>query len=392
MLLWLLVHQELTHQEKVETIIGNRGLLSTTTAKEKVTCQNNALNQRGKGMSRGLRISCCWSKIKQMVKFYMRRNDLDACDSDCDEINTAKVTLMANLSRYGSNDLAESVEIDNLKQTLSEHLKEKESLKQTVTLLKNDFQKEESRNIDREIALKKPTQVEVPKELPKVRMVHTSLKKLKHHLPSFDVLVKERTTATAITEEQHRVESKRFQVKMNKVLNENERFLEQVISKDIVNMVVNSTINNAYEPVHECKGCVQLKTELQKDFIKRELYDKLLKCYTTLEKHCISLEVDTQLNQKIFQRDNSFSQESVPSFDQLFEINELNAQPQEKDMVIKKLKERIKSLSGNIKDDKIKQELEEIETINIELIIRIGFAIQKGVAAQLVARLPAILL
>nr|GEZ47442.1 hypothetical protein [Tanacetum cinerariifolium] len=36
-------------------------------------------------------------------------------------------------------------------------------------------------------------------------------------------------------------------------------------------------------------------------------------------------------------------------------------------MVIKKLKERIKSLSRNIKEDKIKKELEEIETINIEL-------------------------
>nr|GEV72934.1 ribonuclease H-like domain-containing protein [Tanacetum cinerariifolium] len=40
---------------------------------------------------------------------------------------------------------------------------------------------------------------------------------------------------------------------------------------------------------------------------------------------------------------------------------------QEKDIVIKKLKERIKSLSGNIKEEKIKQELEEIETINIKL-------------------------
>ncbi|GJT93329.1 hypothetical protein Tco_1082174 [Tanacetum coccineum] len=49
----------------------------------------------------------------------------------------------------------QSVEIDHLKQTLSEHLKEKESLMQTVTLLKNDFKKEESRNIDREIALEK---------------------------------------------------------------------------------------------------------------------------------------------------------------------------------------------------------------------------------------------
>ncbi|GKB83228.1 hypothetical protein Tco_0950123, partial [Tanacetum coccineum] len=49
----------------------------------------------------------------------------------------------------------QSVEIDRLKQTLSEQLKEKESLMQTVTLLKNDFKKEESRNIDREIALEK---------------------------------------------------------------------------------------------------------------------------------------------------------------------------------------------------------------------------------------------
>nr|GFA41926.1 hypothetical protein [Tanacetum cinerariifolium] len=60
---------------------------------------------------------------------------------------------MASLSHYGSDDLAESVEIDHLKQTLFEHLKEKESLLQMVTLLKNDFNKEESRNIYREIAL-----------------------------------------------------------------------------------------------------------------------------------------------------------------------------------------------------------------------------------------------
>ncbi|GKB61765.1 hypothetical protein Tco_0917951 [Tanacetum coccineum] len=43
-----------------------------------------------------------------------------------------------------SDSSAQSVEIDRLKQTLSEHLKEKESLIQTVTLLKNDFKKEES--------------------------------------------------------------------------------------------------------------------------------------------------------------------------------------------------------------------------------------------------------
>ncbi|GKD10677.1 hypothetical protein Tco_1190362 [Tanacetum coccineum] len=331
-------------------------------------------NLRGNGMIHDLDIP-----VGQATQTVITHNatyqvdDLDACDSHCDKLNTAKVALMANLSHYGSDALAEvhnhdnvnnnmlnqamqampsskqsnvvnhseteitsdsniipysqsittdssaqSVEIDRLKQTLSEHLKEKESLMQTVTLLKNDFKKEESRNIDREIALEKrikqldnivfkrdqsaqtvhmlmkpqffydhttkqalgfqnpfylkkaqqlepklydgnviektnaivipdseetlmlveescskmllkqkdplmlekkvnttpvdyansieptlssrPTKVEVPKELLKVSMVNTSLKKLKHHLAGFDVVVKERTTATAITE------------------------------------------------------------------------------------------------------------------------------------------------------------------------------------------------
>nr|GEW87965.1 retrovirus-related Pol polyprotein from transposon TNT 1-94 [Tanacetum cinerariifolium] len=46
----------------------------------------------------------------------------------------------------------------------------------------------------------RPTKVEVPKELPKFSMVNTSLKKLKHHLASFDVVVKERIIDTAMTE------------------------------------------------------------------------------------------------------------------------------------------------------------------------------------------------
>nr|GFB36474.1 hypothetical protein [Tanacetum cinerariifolium] len=44
------------------------------------------------------------------------------------------------------------------------------------------------------------TIVEVPKELPKVSMVSSCLKKLKFHLASFDMVVKERTTTTAIIE------------------------------------------------------------------------------------------------------------------------------------------------------------------------------------------------
>ncbi|GKF25909.1 hypothetical protein Tco_0081803 [Tanacetum coccineum] len=41
-------------------------------------------------------------------------DDLDAYDYDCDELNTAKVALIANLSHYGSDALAEVNNHDNM--------------------------------------------------------------------------------------------------------------------------------------------------------------------------------------------------------------------------------------------------------------------------------------
>ncbi|GKF50749.1 hypothetical protein Tco_0147216 [Tanacetum coccineum] len=41
-------------------------------------------------------------------------DDLDAYDSDCDELNTTKVALLANLSHYGSDALAEVHNPDNV--------------------------------------------------------------------------------------------------------------------------------------------------------------------------------------------------------------------------------------------------------------------------------------
>ncbi|GJS00552.1 hypothetical protein Tco_0317060 [Tanacetum coccineum] len=240
------------------------------------------------------------------------------------------------------------------------------------------------------------TNVEVPKELPKVSMVNTSLKKLKHHFANFDVVVKERTTPIAInkgswgfehtkayfmdeiipfvqalkdlfrTFNQHLVDELS---EVQNVFYQMEQAVEQ--HRNIVNLLVNPSMENDSVNVHECQKCLRLETGLQTNFVKRETYDKLFKSFTILEKHYISLEVDTQLKQEIFQRENSVSNQSVPSFDQLFELNEFKAQSQEKDTVIKKLKEIIKSLNGNMDKDKIKQDLEEIETINIELDHRV---------------------
>ncbi|GJT29182.1 hypothetical protein Tco_0909457 [Tanacetum coccineum] len=101
--------------------------------------------------------------------------------------------------------------------------------------------------------------------------------------------------------------------------------------------------------------------------IEKGVYDKLVKSYSTLEKHCISLELATQLNQEIFQKDNSGENQNAPTFNQLFEINELKAQSQEKETVIRKLKYRVKSLSGKESVEKVTKDIDEIETINIEM-------------------------
>ncbi|GJR48954.1 hypothetical protein Tco_1317057 [Tanacetum coccineum] len=45
-----------------------------------------------------------------------------------------------------------------------------------------------------------PIKIEAPRELPKVSLVNTSLKKLKYHVGQFDTLVKKRITPDAIKE------------------------------------------------------------------------------------------------------------------------------------------------------------------------------------------------
>nr|GFC93326.1 hypothetical protein [Tanacetum cinerariifolium] len=71
-------------------------------------------------------------------------DDLDAYDSDCDELNSAKIALMENLSHYGSDNLTE---------------------------------KEEPQNIDRELALEKQV-----KELNKIMFKRNQSAKIIHML------------------------------------------------------------------------------------------------------------------------------------------------------------------------------------------------------------------
>nr|GFA22378.1 retrovirus-related Pol polyprotein from transposon TNT 1-94 [Tanacetum cinerariifolium] len=117
--------------------------------------------------------------------------------SNCDKLNSAKIALMANLSHYGSDNLAEVKNHDNRANYLTHQEMQVPSTSEQYNILTQSNTKMQT---DEPNLSSTTTIVEVPKELPKVSMVNSCLKRLKFHLASFDMVVKERTTATAITE------------------------------------------------------------------------------------------------------------------------------------------------------------------------------------------------
>ncbi|GKE72633.1 hypothetical protein Tco_1534674 [Tanacetum coccineum] len=96
-----------------------------------------------------------------------------------------------------------------------------------------------------------------------------------------------------------------------------------------------------------CNKCLELEAELikQHNMVEKDEYNRLLKSFYKLEQHCISLELAMQLNKEIFHKNNTSVNQTEPSFDQLFELNNLTTELQAKDTTVKKLKAHIKRVS-----------------------------------------------
>nr|GEX50297.1 hypothetical protein [Tanacetum cinerariifolium]GEX83971.1 hypothetical protein [Tanacetum cinerariifolium] len=341
--------------------------------------------------------------------------DLDAYDSDCDDLSSAKAVLTENLLSYDPEVLFEHADfqqdIDKLKQTLSNNVKEKESLSKTLTVFKTKSKEKDSKYIDKEIILEKNKELEniickmyrstqAMHMLTKPKVFYNDTHKQAlcyqnsfHHkkaqcirptLYDGSVIAKEHAVIsmtddeeTLILEEESRSKMldkqtdpisiekkiKFFPIdysKLNKIkedfgkcfVTQEELSAEQAFWLKHSFIFETPTTSHTHIrieapselPKEVCK-CLELETGLlkKKDFIEKDAYDKLVKSYSTLEKHCNSLELTTQLNQEIFQRENSGENLNAPISNQLFGINELKAQSQEKDTVIRKLKDIIKS-------------------------------------------------
>ncbi|GJY30800.1 hypothetical protein Tco_0414295 [Tanacetum coccineum] len=266
---------------------------------------------------------------------------------------------MQNVENSFSGSNEQYAEIVRLKETLFEQVQEKDSLMKTVSDLKNDLKMEENRNIDREIALEKKIKAIDNYHFSKrsicatVHMMTKSkicydhstkqaigfekpfyLKKVRESKPKLydgNVILKMDTVVIPNSDETLMLcEESRSKM----LLKEQDPLVvkHRVNTKPINYAILNNDYNKRFVRqsdfiVEHPIGSLELKTELlnKKDFVDKETYDKLL----------------------------------------------IKSSVQHKDIVIVKLKEQIKSLNGNVDDSTVKMDMDEIETLNIELEHRI---------------------
>ncbi|GKC91606.1 retrovirus-related pol polyprotein from transposon TNT 1-94 [Tanacetum coccineum] len=174
--------------------------------------------------------------------------------------------------------------------------------------------------------------IKASSELPKVSLVNTSLKKLKYHLAKFDTVVKKRITPDAITESSWGFEHTKFIFK-NKII----PFLKTL--KGIFNVFDKDLLDEI--------------TEVQTFFNQMEVAVQQYIMLTVMNSTAV-FGYSVNLEMKKSETGNK----CLDLEDELL---------QEKDTIINKLRNHIKSLRETDKKDRVKQDMDEIETINIEL-------------------------
>ncbi|GJR20481.1 integrase, catalytic region, zinc finger, CCHC-type containing protein [Tanacetum coccineum] len=132
--------------------------------------------------------------------------------------------------------------------------------------------------------------------------------------------------------------------------------------------------------VEMCYKCLELKAELikQHNMVEKDEFNRLSKRFSELEQHCISLEIAMQINKEIFQKNDTSANQTEPSFDQLFKLNNLKSELQAKYTTIEKLKTHIKQVNETSTSESVKKYFDKIKTINIELEHRVTKLIAKN--------------
>ncbi|GKF40886.1 hypothetical protein Tco_0124228 [Tanacetum coccineum] len=129
--------------------------------------------------------------------------------------------------------------------------------------------------------------------------------------------------------QQSSVDKQCLEIAKKELLFKNDRLLQQIMSQDVHLTVMNSmsligeSVNMNRKINKSCDKCFNLEAELLKS---QNAHNDLLKSYSQLEKHCISIELSIQLNQEIFRKDESCNNQNAREISEFFENNDLKAQ------------------------------------------------------------------
>ncbi|GKE01329.1 hypothetical protein Tco_1389312 [Tanacetum coccineum] len=252
--------------------------------------------------------------------------------------------------------VAYETEIDTIKQTLSKHAKEKESLLTTLNGFKTEFKERESKSIDKEIVLEnKNKELEnIVSQRIKLILYDGNVLSKKHDVlfvvDHEETLILAEESRLKMVEKQNDPIMKKEKInitlinysELNKLAEyfgkrfvpQKELLLDKIISQEIVNIVLNSSViicdseKKNENSMDTCNKCLELEAELVK---KNDVYIELSKRFSNREQHCISIEVTKQLNKENFQKDKSSDNQNHPEIQECFEQNDLKTQLQAKD-------------------------------------------------------------
>ncbi|GJW44046.1 retrovirus-related pol polyprotein from transposon TNT 1-94 [Tanacetum coccineum] len=328
-----------------------------------------------------------FNKFKEDKLRVLLTEDLDAYDSDYDNLSSAKADVQemqyseqthidnfqddeihsdSNIIPY-SQYLQESqdAEINTLKETLSNHVKEKESLSKTLTVFKTTSKEKESKYIDKEIVsvkqnkkleniickMYRSTQVMHMLTEPQIFYDDTHKQALGYQnlfniikaqqiqptLHDGSVIAKEHAVISVIDDEETLILEEQSRSKMLDKQND-----PNSIEKKIkISPIEYSKLNQIKEDFGKCFVTKkELSTEQALSLKHSYISETLVMSHTP-----VRIKARSELTKGLGS--------------------------QGKDTVIRKLKDRIKSLSGKDSVETVKKDIDEIETINIELEHRV---------------------
>ncbi|GKA03276.1 retrovirus-related pol polyprotein from transposon TNT 1-94, partial [Tanacetum coccineum] len=307
--------------------------------------QNTAVQDINSSAQQDAMILFVFEQLSNQVKLLEERQHVD--------LSTREKLIMDDIIWEKNAQFADfKKEINHLKQALSKQSKENELLTTTFNVFKNESKEKEAKNIDIEIALEKKF-----KELDNIKAQH-----IRPMLYNGSVIAKETNVIsiadseeTLMLEEENQSATSPIKIEAPQdlrkasLLNTNLKKFKYHLGQ--FNNVVKKQITPDALTKREW-GFEHAKAIFLKEIIP---FVKTLKgIFNVFDKYLLN-ENDTSVNQ------------TEPSFDQLFEFNNLKAELQAKVITIKKLKANIKRLNKASTTNNVKKDIDEIETINIEL-------------------------